>query len=200
MHLKISSAKWRPFCLGHNVLMIKLQGVSTKWHIYPYHFDGLVQDCSISSASAMEMLQSCTKPLTFFIRLWPETLGQYQINWDFVQSLHPHDIITKKDDSKMNRNKSNMQVNSVRWNIWGRKWMWISILLRSTMSLQWDNLEGCSKTDMDTGLLVDIFSGGPGVLNIWIFLRALFKFGSSVIEMHYKFFHFRGPPGPQVKF
>ena len=25
-------------------------------------FDGLVQDCSNSSASAMELLQSCTKP------------------------------------------------------------------------------------------------------------------------------------------
>ena len=37
--------------------------------IYPYalwllhcHFDDLVQDCSNSSALAMELLQSCTKP------------------------------------------------------------------------------------------------------------------------------------------
>ena len=34
-----------------------LMGVEEK------HFDGLVQDCSISSALAMEILQSCTKPL-----------------------------------------------------------------------------------------------------------------------------------------
>ena len=27
-----------------------------------YHVDGLVQDCSNSSALAMELLQSCTKP------------------------------------------------------------------------------------------------------------------------------------------
>ena len=29
------------------------------------HFDALVQDCSISSALAMEILQSCTKPSTY---------------------------------------------------------------------------------------------------------------------------------------
>ena len=29
------------------------------------HFDGLVQDCSNSSALAMEFLQSCTKPWTY---------------------------------------------------------------------------------------------------------------------------------------
>ena len=29
-------------------------------------FDGLVQDCSISIANAMEILQSCTKPLLCF--------------------------------------------------------------------------------------------------------------------------------------
>ena len=34
-----------------------LEGVEEK------HFDGLVLDCSISSALAMEILQSCTKPL-----------------------------------------------------------------------------------------------------------------------------------------
>ena len=31
-------------------------------HIYFYN-NGLVQDCSISIANAMEILQSCTKPL-----------------------------------------------------------------------------------------------------------------------------------------
>ena len=29
------------------------------------HIDGLVRDCSISSALAMEILQSCTEPLIF---------------------------------------------------------------------------------------------------------------------------------------
>ena len=28
----------------------------------PHHFDGLVQDCSISIANALQILQSCTKP------------------------------------------------------------------------------------------------------------------------------------------
>ena len=29
------------------------------------HTDGLVQDCTISSVLAMEILQSCTKPSTY---------------------------------------------------------------------------------------------------------------------------------------
>ena len=32
------------------------------WLLTAFNIDGLVQDCSISSASAMEILQSCTKP------------------------------------------------------------------------------------------------------------------------------------------
>ena len=32
------------------------------------HIDGLVQDCSNSSALAMELLQSCTKPSTYSLR------------------------------------------------------------------------------------------------------------------------------------
>ena len=35
---------------------------------YPY-FDGLAQDCSNSSALAMELLQSCTKPLNWQVWL-----------------------------------------------------------------------------------------------------------------------------------
>ena len=31
-----------------------------------YHIDGLVQDCSNSSALAMELLQSCTKPSIYY--------------------------------------------------------------------------------------------------------------------------------------
>ena len=36
-------------------------------HSWWHHFGGLVQDCSISSALAMEILQSCSKQLTWSI-------------------------------------------------------------------------------------------------------------------------------------
>ena len=42
-----------------------------KYHFIPkdgqQHIDGLVQDCSNSSASAMELLQSCTKPSIYIV-------------------------------------------------------------------------------------------------------------------------------------
>ena len=38
-------------------------------HTFIYHFDGLVQDCCNSSALAMELPQSCTKPTIYF--QWP---------------------------------------------------------------------------------------------------------------------------------
>ena len=48
-----------------------VQGYSVAWTsehftivFLHYYLDGLVQDCSISSANALEILQSCTKPLT----------------------------------------------------------------------------------------------------------------------------------------
>ena len=31
-------------------------------HYIQYHIDDLVQDCSVSSANALEILQPCTKP------------------------------------------------------------------------------------------------------------------------------------------
>ena len=37
------------------------------WMIQAHHIDGLVQDCSNPSALAMELLQSCTKPLISYI-------------------------------------------------------------------------------------------------------------------------------------
>ena len=37
------------------------------WMIQAHHIDGLVQDCSNSSALAMELLQSCTKPSIYSI-------------------------------------------------------------------------------------------------------------------------------------
>ena len=36
--------------------------------------DGLVQDCSNSSALAMELLQSCTKPSTYLPHWGPDTM------------------------------------------------------------------------------------------------------------------------------
>ena len=36
------------------------------WYGHIHHIDGLVQDCSNSSALAMELLQSCTKPSIWF--------------------------------------------------------------------------------------------------------------------------------------
>ena len=46
-----------------------------KRHPMP-HIDGSVQDCSNSSALAMELLQSCTKPSIFSRRLWSVLLGE----------------------------------------------------------------------------------------------------------------------------
>ena len=40
------------------------------------YFDGLVQDCSNSSVLAMELLQSCAKPLIFLHPItWMNTTG-----------------------------------------------------------------------------------------------------------------------------
>ena len=77
-HLKMSSAKWC-FCLGLNGLTLLVpkyeysrQTRSVPWLLMPwlllcqffrsYGIDSLVQDCSNTSALAMELLQSCTKP------------------------------------------------------------------------------------------------------------------------------------------
>ena len=56
MHLKTSSAKYPSFSTGLNVLIIQ--------ELIPY-INSLVQDCSNSSANALELLQSCTKPLIY---------------------------------------------------------------------------------------------------------------------------------------
>ena len=37
---------------------------------YILHFDGLVQDCSNSSALAVELMQSCTKPSVYYIYIY----------------------------------------------------------------------------------------------------------------------------------
>ena len=43
------------------------------------HIDGLVQDCSNSSAIAMELLQSCSKPL-IYIFIW---IYNAEIEWSY---------------------------------------------------------------------------------------------------------------------
>ena len=53
-------------CRLKNVLFYKLNKAETP----TINIDGLVRDCSISIAKAMEILQSCTKPLIYW-RLHP---------------------------------------------------------------------------------------------------------------------------------
>ena len=67
----MSSEKWWPFCFCLSVLMcwihfrkhkhicISLHSLTMK-----YYIDCSVQDCSIPMANTLEILQSCTKPLT----------------------------------------------------------------------------------------------------------------------------------------
>ena len=53
-------------CTLKNVLFYKLNTADTP----KINIDGLVQDCSISIAKALEILQSCTKPW-IYLRLHP---------------------------------------------------------------------------------------------------------------------------------
>ena len=50
-----------------------------------HHIDGLVQDCSISSALAMELLQSCTKPS--ILGIFVSVFWNYEI-WMFFSINH----------------------------------------------------------------------------------------------------------------
>ena len=66
IHLKMTSGKWSPFCLGLNVLTdmhrwMENSSLKPDHSTWQRHVDGLVQDCSVSSALALEILQSCTK-------------------------------------------------------------------------------------------------------------------------------------------
>ena len=56
------TAVWELFCSGLSVLIIMCEHVCLKCVLVEEHFDSLVQDCSNSSALAMELLQSCNKP------------------------------------------------------------------------------------------------------------------------------------------
>ena len=72
----MSSAMYRPFISGLNALRDGAVSARQKfyrnaailcdlsvYHLSKYQIDGIVQDCSNSSALTMELLQSCTKPL-----------------------------------------------------------------------------------------------------------------------------------------
>ena len=52
------------------------------------HINGLVQDCSNSSANALELLQSCTKPSVSFWLCWqlPPVWG-YHMNTNSIRSV-----------------------------------------------------------------------------------------------------------------
>ena len=51
------------------------------------HFDGLVKDCSISSADALEILQSCTKPSTYGIYYQISMVVFYLLYWSYINSI-----------------------------------------------------------------------------------------------------------------
>ena len=53
------------------------------WGPAAVHFDGLVQDCSNSSALAMELLQSCTKP-SIYLRAMLQGMFVYDVIHEFV--------------------------------------------------------------------------------------------------------------------
>ena len=60
--------------------------LSSTYHNRLHHWDltkylnGLVQDCSNSTANALELLQSCTKPSILSIKYgWKQKLGIFMI-------------------------------------------------------------------------------------------------------------------------
>ena len=71
MLLKMSAAKWPPFCLGLNELMSTVGSTMVTNNGSNIHTYGLVQDCGISIALAMEIPQSCAKP---WIYTWGNVL------------------------------------------------------------------------------------------------------------------------------
>ena len=60
--------------ISHN-----LQGNLSKPH--EAYIDGLVQDCSISSANALEILQSCTKLLICICEMGHHEFGLWLVTW-----------------------------------------------------------------------------------------------------------------------
>ena len=60
---------WRYKLYWYAVLIFWLYYISYRIRIIHLHIDGLVQDCSNYIANALELLQSCTKPSTWSLRL-----------------------------------------------------------------------------------------------------------------------------------
>ena len=61
--------KLQPHLRGDNEIMLNELWVGWLWIFGHVYFDGLVKDCSISIAIALEMLQSCTKPSIYTVTL-----------------------------------------------------------------------------------------------------------------------------------
>ena len=62
LHLK-KSAQWQPSYHSLSMLSVLTNHVTNEYvREQDHHNDGLVQDCSNSTANALELLQSCTEP------------------------------------------------------------------------------------------------------------------------------------------
>ena len=80
------------FVSGNGLSLNKRQGVN--WTsdalVYLVYIDGLAQDCSISIANALEMLQSCNKPSIYAL----PNLNELMIHdWDKRSSQFPPFVI-----------------------------------------------------------------------------------------------------------
>ena len=81
MFRHLERIKWESIQLNHWSIAAKFywwwttRALSTFSNLYNQHkwylnIDGLVQDCSLSGALAMKLLQSCTKPSVYAITWW----------------------------------------------------------------------------------------------------------------------------------
>ena len=120
--LLVFSAKW--FDLpATSVELLEIKENVKIYYCASLQIDGLVQDCSISSANALEILQSCTKPSRYFShkkltdlvfvghkytctfdcragRRWHQYYISHQSGWpqEYLEKWHKNDIryITKE--------------------------------------------------------------------------------------------------------
>ena len=103
MHLKMLSGNCRPFCLGLNVLTLRGKVITDQHQSASKHNktgtisiifgmycllifmsqDGLAQDCSNSSALALELLQSCANP-----SIWSSKLTREPSRWHHLPGSH----------------------------------------------------------------------------------------------------------------
>ena len=107
MRLKLSPATCSTFCSGPKTCFYDRDGswnysiYSSRFFVYLLwnHFDGLVQDCSNSIANAVELLQSCTKPLISLFLYQVTATSAWGIvlvrKWTTVASLFTSQLPTK---------------------------------------------------------------------------------------------------------